>query len=144
MGTPLSSPRVMDDLSKWEVEHAFTRAAGQLKGAAVSALTIDDPVGYPLISDGAGGFQLAVVGDEADVIALILQGPPIKDLAIAALTDEKYLVLTRGPAIVNEDAVELADGDGVGEFTLATIKTALEARSIRFLSEPVTREVQTV
>lgn len=142
--TTLSSPDVMDDLLKWEVNSAFCRDSGTiLNDMGGSSIELTDPVGVVLSSDGAGGYKLTEVGDETNAIALVLQGPTIPIILNAARSPDEYLFLARGPAIVNEDTVKLTDPDGTGTLTLATVKTALEARSIRFLSEPANIEEQT-
>lgn len=150
VGVTLSSPKVTDDLVKWETNHAFTRdaAVGGILNTEIGAtVALDDPIGLPLQSDGAGGYAFAVVGDEAAVIAVIMAGPKLAIVAPAARTDtglDEYVVLKLGPAIINKDALELGDIDGTGTLSETGVLAALAALNIEAMAEPTNIDTQII
>lgn len=103
-------------------------------------ITLDNMVAYPVISDGYNGYQFAEQGDEASVVGLIVRGPAVTALEAEALTEDEYLVLVRGPAIINEDQLPTKDHAG-DDFTMATLKTALKNLDFVLRKEPVKKSV---
>lgn len=149
VGETLNSPKVIDDLVKWETDSAFcrdgvTNGIENLSGVTIPENT--DPVGLPLkAGTAAGDYSFVEVGEEASTIALIIQGPKIPETLNAAFTDtqQEYVVLKLGPALINADAIAVNDVDGTGTYTQATILTALAALNIEVFSEPTEIEEQT-
>lgn len=142
--TTLSSPKVLGDLVKWETHYAFCRDSGTIKNATgADTIEYSDPVGYPVSSDGAGGYKFTEVGDEANCIGLIMQGPKIPIVSNNESTPDEYLLIVRGPCLVNKDAIASDDIDGAGALDADAIQTALEALNFQFLLEPTEIETQT-
>lgn len=110
-----------------------------LRNGTATTRTLDNFVGYPLKAGASGAdYQLAVATDEANVIALLLGGPPgILSESIANATNSayKYLVLRYPPVIINKSAIRTTDIAGAS-FTVATIVTALEALKWKVQTEP--------
>lgn len=112
--------RKLDDvfLEVPRAEYGMTEATiKNVTGAAVS-LTKQDLIGYPVkfVTDH---WELAIPGtDEATVDGLVYD--PQDDLALAnnATSSRKFVILRRGPALV--DLNQIKSG-----FTLATLATAL-------------------
>jgi hypothetical protein len=147
VGGPLTSPRKLGDLVIWEAYQDYCRESGTIENSSAVAATLEatDPVGYPLKSDGSGGYAFAEAGDEANVIGLLLAQETIPVVASggAARTGNPYAILARGPAIVNEDQIVVADIIDGSAMTLATIKTALAALDIVCRAEPTKSSTQT-
>lgn len=110
-----------------------------IRNGTASSRTLDNVVGYPLKAGASGAdYQLAVAGDEASVIALLLDGPAGQvSEVIGATTNstKKYQVLKNPPCIINRDSIRTTDIAGAA-FTVATIVTALEALKWEVRSEP--------
>lgn len=140
----LESPKVMSDLLKWEVESLYVRTSGKLKNAEVGATAaISNPVGIP-VRNNAGTWELVVDGDEAETDGIVIQGPKIEALAAGASTENDYLILKRGPAAINKQAIATAD-HADSAFDVDAIVTALEGLSppIAVLDEPAETETHT-
>lgn len=110
-----------------------------LRNGTATTRTVSDFVGYPLKAGASGAdYQFAVAGDEANVIALLLGGPPgILSESIANATNSayKYLVLRFPPIIINKSGIRTTDIAGAS-FTVATIVTALETLKWKVQTEP--------
>jgi hypothetical protein len=98
-------------------------------------MAIANVLGYPVLALTGGSYPLAVAGDEANVAGLILvnQGQPL-DLAFNTVSTDKYVILTRGPAIIAPSAMPTVDGLG-DNFTMATLYARLEALGIKVASQ---------
>lgn len=139
-----SQPRRLGDLLIYEMHPGYQRVSATVKNGSGSAVDITDPIGYPVKSDGSGGYSLAFAGDEASVIGLILFG---NELSIAAgvYTSFQVGILVRGPAIVDyTGGLPTADAAG-SNFTISTIVTTLKALSppIMPYAEPTIVATQT-
>ncbi len=107
----------VSDLIMYEADQRYTRQAVTLSAPA----TFGDQVfivGQPLEPDGSN-FKTCTV--EANANAICLENVTILEGA----TKVDQMILTRGPAIVNEDQIDIA----TETLTLATIVTALAGES---------------
>lgn len=143
-----TKPKVRSDVLKWCNHDAFCLVSAVIKNtdpnSSPPARSISEVVGMPVkgtYDPATKVLELAYATEEASVTGVIVGGPPIKDLADNATTTEKYLVLSRGPALLNDPEDGLADADPAGDdFTKATILTALASRDIRPMEFPETYE----
>lgn len=109
-----------------------------------TARTLTDVVAYPLKAGTNGAdYNLAVAGDEANITAMLLAGPPgpLNDAIGANTTSSlKYTALVHPPAILNQDAIPLLDIAGAS-FTQATIRTRLAALLYELRSTPIKKTI---
>ena len=91
-----------------------------------SAAALDDVeiLGQPVKASGAN-MVFVLDTDEANAIGVVVSKKKI-DLAIAGVTDDKYAVLVRGPASLNQGGLPANDVEG-DAFTIATLVTAYKA-----------------
>ena len=139
-----SQPRRLGDLLIAEFHPSYNRASAYVYNGSGSAVDILDSLGYPVKSDGSGGYALAFSGDEGSVLGLILFQHEIK---LAGTTRATFLVpiLVRGPAIIDySGGIPLLDAAG-GSFNITTINTTLKALSAPILpfAEPSISVTQT-
>jgi len=139
-----TQPRRLGDLLIFEMHSGYQRASAPVKNASGSAVDITDPIGYPLKTDGSGGYALAFAGDEGSIIGLCLHG---NELSIAAgvYTAFNIPILIRGPAILNySQGIPTLDAAG-GSFNITTIIATLKALSPPMISyaEPTLQTTQT-
>jgi len=139
-----NQPRRLGDLLIFELHPGYQRVSAVVKNGSGSAVDITDPVGYPVKTDGAGGYALAFAGDEAGVLGLLLW---MHELSIAAGVATTYQVpiLVRGPAILDyTGGIPALDAAGAA-FTISTILTTLKALSPPMvpLAEPTISVTQT-
>lgn len=120
-------------------EYCFTGAKVKNVKAATSGddgynLEVTDPVGLPL-KDNAGTWELIEAGNEADAEGLIVAGPTLEALAPNASSANKYLIIKRPPAVINQD--NIATDDPYGDaYTQADIRTALSALNFELRTNP--------
>lgn len=138
-----TQPRRIGDLVLWEPHVGYTRVSAFIKNAGGSAVDLLDPLGYPVKSDGSGGYELAYSGDEASVIGLILFMNEIKLIATTGITTFKVPVLVRGTVLIDPANIVGTDAAG-GTFNTTTIKSTLAAISppIISLAEPAIQTTQ--
>lgn len=139
-----TQPRRLGDLLVFELHPGYQRESAYIKNASGSAVDITDPLGYPLKTDGAGGYELAFSGDEGSVIGLVLYEKEMS-IAAGARMPVPIPVLTRGPAILNYSAgLPTLDAAGAA-FTISTIIATLKALSPPMISlaEPTIQSTQT-
>lgn len=117
----------------------YCTKTAKIRNKGVAEITIKDVVGYPLIAGTNGAdYNIAVAGDEANVIALLVDGPSGEvSETIAATTNgvKQYQVVHRPPAILNQNALRTKDVAGAN-FNTANIVTALKALNFEFRLEP--------
>ena len=130
----LSEKKTTGDIIRYELRGDYCRVAALVYNRSNAALTIADPMGYPLqIDESVGGaFQFANVAGQAAVVGLLLRTKPYTAVADNAVTTE--IVLVRGPAIIDKAQLPTVDYASAG-FTLATLVTALVALHIIPLAE---------
>lgn len=137
----LSQKQRLSDVLLWEVSPLFCRASAKVKNGSGANVDILDPTGYPVKSDGIGGYALAFAGDEANVIGLLMFNDEFT--VNAGLYSATLLpVLVRGPAVY--DPLQLPANDAAGAaFNNATLQTALKTLNFVAKSEPSTQYTQT-
>lgn len=136
--------RRIGDLILWEPHPGYTRVSAFIKNLGGTNADITDPVGYPVKTDGSGGYALAYAGDEASVIGLIIF---MHELVIAATSGVSVVpvpVLVRGEALINPAIIVAADVAG-SSFNNTTIQTALKGLSppIEMMTAPAIVATQT-
>lgn len=133
------------DFVKYELDQRYTRVTGTVKnktGGSIVAGAIKP--GQPLNLNGTQ-WETVDVGGESGVDGFFVDHRIPEALANDAVTALEYQILVRGPALVNLDAVPVDTDGTTGAFTLATLKTRMEALSppIIVLREPTTTQEQT-
>ena len=118
--------------------------SGQLTAPATPpflSLTDGNVTAYPLLVNNV----LAKAADAASVVAFVIWGRAVNDLAAGTDTDAvpEYTILNDFTgAVLNEDAIPANDMEG-NPFTIATIVTAIEALGAKFVQEPVKTTILT-
>lgn len=133
----------LGDFLKYELNSSFNREEGTVKNSAGSAasLTESEVIGFP-VKKVSGQWELLEATDEANAGGILIGGDAIESLGAGSTTTEKYPILVRGPAIVNQDEMPADDGLDVS-FTIADLVTAYEGLNIVSKSEPAVTETQT-
>lgn len=112
----------------------------KIRNKSATAVTVANMVGYPLIAGTNGAdYNLAISGDEANVVALLIDGPTGLDSEVIGATSNglyKYQALVHSPAILNQDKIALVDYVAGAAFVQATIRTALAALGYELRSQP--------
>ncbi len=122
----------LGDLIRAEWHRGYSYVSSTLKNPSATAITNINPLGQPVkVSSSTRVFVKAT--DEAAATGIVAYDKPIT-IAGSATTVEEYLVLVRGPVLIDYDALPLKDMDaGGGEagtaFTIATLITAYAALS---------------
>ena len=140
-----TQPRRIGDLVIFELHPGYDRVSATVKNGSGSAVDILDPVGYPLKSDGSGGYALAFAGDEASVIGLLLWMHEVNPAA-GVYTPQPLPILTRGPVLIDA-TMGIPVNDAAGSaFNVATIISTLKALSppIIAINEPAIVQTQTL
>lgn len=108
-----------------------------VRNPTASAVVMNDIVGYPVVAGTNGAdYNLAVQGNEASVVGLLLDGEPGgESIAAGANGTSKYQVLVHPPAVLNQNKLPVNDFNGVA-FTNATLLTRLRALLFELRSEP--------
>lgn len=105
------------------------------------AHSIDNVTAYPLKASNV----LAIQGEESSVVAFLIAGEPVDEVADdATTTGPLYLILDDFDGVVlNENMLPTSDCQAIpGTLTPATIKTAIEALGGKFVDEPTNTETQ--
>lgn len=143
MATTFIRRRVLHDLIRGNIDAKFNMEAFPIRntsGADVPKML--DPVGYPLKAVSSGGYVLAMSGDEASVVALLLEEMPIViDLPNNTTSAKQYPILVRGPMVCVIDGIPPLDVAG-GTFDRAAIATALLTKNIVVRLSPPTQATQ--
>ena len=130
VSTVLTKQNIAGNAIKNHYDEEYTMESAVLKNAGLAQYTDVEVAGMP-VKVVAGVANLIEVGlvtfDEADTNGIIATKGRVT-LAAAAETVEKYVILTRGPAVVWNDGIAAADGEGTA-YTKATIATALAGES---------------
>lgn len=131
------------DILIFELTPEYNRVSAKVKNGGAAAVDILDPMGFPVKSDGAGGYAIAYAGDEASVIGLIIFN---KELAIVNAQYSLFAVpiIVRGPAVFDASNLPLLDAAAApGTFNQATLQSTLKALNIIPLVEPAIVATQT-
>jgi hypothetical protein len=133
----LTEKKFLTDLLRWEVESLgqYTRDYATVKNTTGASVTLSNPLGTMLkwVTDH---YELAIAGEESDVVALLLETEPMDALANNA-TSTKRLILVRGPAIISKAGLPTLDPAGAA-ITYADLAAALLAMGIVTRAEPAT------
>ncbi len=133
----------LGDIVRAEWHRGYNAVSGKLvnpNGAASGDLTGFNPVGQPVKASGAN-YVFVLATDEASAIGFVAFDKNI-NLAHGATSDDKYLIMIRGPLLIDKDAlpandVALGGGANGTAFTIATLLTAYAA-----LSPPIIKQVE--
>ena len=122
----------LGDIIRAEWHRGYNYVSSTLKNPSATAIVNQNPVGQPVkVSSSTRVFVKAT--DEANATGIVAHDKPIS-LAGSATSDDLYLILVRGPALIDQDALPLKDMDAGGgaagtAFTIATLVTAYAALS---------------
>jgi hypothetical protein len=145
--TALSSLSYSDDLVKWEVDLAYCREAYKIKNATgAGTVALEDVIGMAVKVNGSPAYaELFLVANVANANGVVISGPPLEALASTAVSVGTYVVLVRGPAMVNKSKLKLTDlAASPGTMTLANLISALATNSrIQCFKEPPISAEQT-
>ena len=142
MGSPLyvggaSEKRQPSDLIRHEYNQSYCRKKVRIYNRSNAAMTILDPIGYPIIVDAgesvsggapavAGAYAFGKHGNESSTVALYCD-TTIRSISLAANAYVDVNVVVRGPVIVDKvQGIPATDYAGTA-FVLATIVAALQA-----------------
>lgn len=133
----LTSGKVLGDVLKFISHPGINYESGVLTNASGSTQDVPNPIGQP-VKRSSTKWVFVLAGDEANVDGLLLYQRPIsgsKALLNATDFDEKVLVLVRGPALINADALPAEDvaGDALDQ---ADLEAALLVLGIVSQHEP--------
>lgn len=137
----LTKRKVLGDVLKYLLSSFFCLESATVKNTSGSTVTVTEPVGYPVKLTGSQ-LCLAVAGDEANVVGLILTQSSFEELANNAITAGPHSILKRGPAVVDLDQLPTLDCEGAA-FNVTTLATRLLTLDIVCRSEPETVSEQT-
>lgn len=140
MATTFTKGKALGDLLKWETHPMYCRESSKVKNGQAGACALTDALAYPVKADGTG-YQLAIAGDEANVLGLIFLKGPL-DIAAGATTTFPLALLVRGPAVLNKAALAAKD-IAAANFTIATLVTRLKALNFVIRDEPTVTQTQT-
>jgi hypothetical protein len=140
--TPLTKGRSLGDVIRHVWHNGYNYVSGSLVNPDASARVGVNLLGQPVKASG-NDFVLIKSSDEASAIGIVAEDLKV-DLAISEVTLKKYLILRRGPALIDRDSLPVLDVAG-GTLTPATIATALLALSppIVFQTQPTVMSEQT-
>lgn len=137
-----SWPRPGDLLVHVESLEYCTKTA-IIRNATGAAVSFNNPVGVPLKAGANGAdYLIAEAGDEASVIALLVDGLAGVDFVedIANNTNSPgWQVLCHPPAIININAIKETD-PADADYDVAAIVTAMSALGFEFRAEPTKQE----
>lgn len=136
----LTKKRTIGDVVKSVWHPGYNYVSGLYENHLGAAIDLDDPVGMPVKLVG-GKWRSVVAGDEANVGGLLVYDKPLQ-LAAGATHADKFLVLRRGPALVNRDKIRTTDAAGAA-LNVTTVMTALNALLIIEQIEPTQTSTQT-
>lgn len=131
--TVFTEKTTLGDLIRYEHDQQYTRESAKIFNRSLVAITLANPMGYPLKADGANDFAFAKATEEANVIGFLLSTKKVDALAVNGSI--KAAVLLRGPAIVAQEFLPATDY-AAAAFTIATIVTAAAAFNPPVLIRP--------
>ena len=108
---------------------------------AAQVTDLQQIAGYPLTGVAAGTPALALVAGVLNVDGFLVQGRAISALGSAAVTDEFYQIIARGPGAVNS-ALFPADDIAGTPWVGGTLATQAEGIGLVVRDEPAETSVQ--
>jgi hypothetical protein len=139
-----SAGTYLGDLIRAEFHRSYNFVSAKVKNTGSSNLLGAVLTGQPMkVVSTVHNFVLTT--DEANTTALFAHDKPMPSIAAAATSDDLFLILKRGPAVIDQDALPTADVNGA-TLVPATIATALAALSppIIAVSEPAQTKTQSL
>lgn len=137
----LIRPLTIGDFIIWDVDNIFTRVSALIENdatvGAAGSTTATEFVGLPLILN-SGVWEFAV--DASTISGFIIRGRA-EIVATAAFTVDEQVIITQGPANVNQDRFAKNDAYGTA-LTEATMVTAAALLSIKSIPLGTKRNVQ--
>ena len=122
----------LGDLLRTEFSRNYNMVSGKLVNPSATAITNQILLGQPVKASGSN-YVLVKATDEASAIGIVAYDKPVT-LAGSATSDDLFMILRRGPAVIDKDILPLKDADAGGgdagtAFTIATLVTAYAALS---------------
>lgn len=130
----------LGDLVKWEVRREYCRTGVSYTNGTGGDISIDDPMGYPVVDNGDGTITLCVAATDGDCNALLLSDTKFEVANGATVSD--LTILRYGPALVNQDLIPVTDHAAAG-MTIADIVAGLASENIHTVEESDEIETQT-
>lgn len=123
----LAAGYALGDLIRAEWHRGYCYVEAVVKNSGSSNLLGARLLGQPmkLISTV---YNFVLTTDEANTTAVFAHDKPMPSIAAAATSVDRFLILKRGPALINQDALPVLDVNGA-TLVPATIATALAALS---------------
>lgn len=142
--TVFSEKNRLGDLIIAEFHEAYNRVSALVTGAAGVAVDLLDCTGYPVKSNGSGGYQLALAGDEASIIGLLLDRRELIVAASPAVSARPVDIIVRGPAVYNPGLLPVNDANPTpGTFNQATLQSTLKSLNLIPITESGIEYTQT-
>lgn len=135
----------LGDLVRAEFHRMYCCVEGPIKNPSSSDdLEGFNPLGQPL-KLVASTYQFVLSTDEGNATAICFHDKPI-NLAHGVTSSDRYLILKRGPAVIDLDALPTDDIEGTAFDTVAELAAAYAALSppiitVRALTPTKTQEV---
>ncbi len=142
---PLTDKVRVHEFIKAELWQPYCRTAGTIQNTATATVVAGGfVVGMALVRLSLGVWRIALAADTSVIHGWLIDQRLNEALANGATSKDKYQILERGPAFIDQDKLVLLDPDG-GAVSLANQQTALAAVSppIRTFLEPATIQTQT-
>jgi len=122
----------LGDLIRSEFSRNYNMVSGKIVNPSATAITAQNLLGQPVKASGAN-YVMVKATDEASAIGIIAHDKPVT-LAGSAVSDDLYMIIRRGPLVIDKDVLPLKDADAGGgdagtAFTVATLVTAYAALS---------------
>lgn len=132
--------RKLGDLLRAMFDPAHNYAGGTLKNNVAETVTPTDPLGQPVKQTGSQ-WEFVAAADIANATGVLLHDKDLPQMAQNDISEQKFLFLVRGPAVVHEDGLPANDvyGDAINA---ANFKARLLALGISCISGPPTTETQ--
>lgn len=123
----LAAGYALGDLIRAEWHRGYNYVEAVIKNSGSSNLLDARLLGQPMKKISTV-WNFVLTTDEANTTGIFAHDKPMPSVAATATTVDRYLILVRGPALINQDALPVLD---VNAATLvpATIATALAALS---------------
>lgn len=140
MSDVVSGPlRVPGDLLVHVESLEYCTKTVKIRNPSAEEITLSDVVGLPLVAGTNGAdYNLMVAGGEANVLALLVDGPAGQDSEVIPATTNgvgQYQALVHPPAILNQDKFRVLDAVG-GTINQANLQTRLKALLYELRAEP--------
>jgi len=133
----------LGDILRSEFSRNYNMVSAKIKNPSASTdLSGFNPLGQPVKLSG-GTWQFVLDGDESNAGGIFMD-QRLLTLAHGVTSDDLFMILVRGPATVDSDALPATDIDG-DTLTQATLLTAYKALSppIEFVTALTPTKTQT-